>query len=314
MMLQHQLRLVLQPDTPITDTARGTLDRLLNAPLFTISRTPVTLLTLVTFAVVVLLTLWLSHLAQRGTTRAFRLRGVKDEGTTGVAARLASYVVLLLGLGVALQTVGIDLGALFAAGAFFAVALGFAMQNVAQNFVAGVILLTERTIKPGDVLEVEGRTVRVTRMGLRATVARTLNEEDLIIPNATLVQNTVTNFTLRDSVYRLRASVGVAYESDMALVMRVLREATASFPTRLNDYEPSVFLAEFADSAVVFEVSIWVQDPWRARALRSELHQAIWWALKRADVTIPFPQRDVHLVPPPTAAARAAEAPVTLPA
>jgi small-conductance mechanosensitive channel len=290
--------MTLQPDSTTVSLVQGTVGRLLNTPLFTLSRTPVTLLTLVTFAAVILLTLWFSHLAQRGTTRAFKLRGVTDEGTTGVAARLAGYLVLVLGLGVAFQTVGVDLGALFAAGAFFAVALGFAMQNVAQNFVAGVILLTERTIKPGDVLEVEGRTVRVTRMGLRATVARTLNEEDLIIPNSTLVQNTVTNFTLRDSVYRLRATVGVAYDSDIRRVIEVLRDATAAFPTRLNDYEPRVLLTDFGDSAVVFEVSIWIKDPWRARALRSELHQAIWWALKGANITIPFPQRDVHLIAP----------------
>jgi len=282
-----------------TWVADGTLGRLLNEPLFTLSRTPVTLLTLVTFGGVVLFTLWLSSLAQRGTTRVFKLRGVMDEGTASVAARLASYAVMLLGMGVALQTIGVNLGALFAAGAFFAVAIGFAMQNVAQNFVAGIILLTERTIKPGDVLEVEGRTVRVTGMGLRATVARTLDEEDLIIPNATLVQNTVTNFTLRDSTYRLRATVGVAYESDLKQVMAVLREATNGFPGRMNDYEPRVLLSEFADSAVVFEVSVWVSDPWRARAIRSDLNEAIWWALKGAAITIPFPQRDVHVIARP---------------
>ena len=169
------------------------------------------------------------------------------------------------------------------------------MQNVAQNFVAGIILLTERAIKPGDVLEVEGQTVRVSRMGLRATVARTLDEEDLIIPNSILVQNTITNFTLRDPIYRLRATVGVAYESDVRQVMEVLRDATLSFPGRVNDYEPRVLLTEFADSAVVFEVSIWVTDAWRARTIRSDLNQAIWWALKGANITIPFPQRDVHI-------------------
>ena len=284
----------LQPDSARSRT--GAFGELLNEPLFTMSRTPVTLLTLVTFLAVLLLTLWLSRLAQRGTVRVFKLRGVHDEGTTGVAARLASYTVMLVGLGVALQTIGVNLGALFAAGAFFAVAIGFAMQNVAQNFVAGVILLSERTIKPGDVLEVEGRTVRVSRMGMRATVARTLDEEDLIIPNSTLVQNTVTNFTLRDPVYRLRTTVRVAFSSDMGKVMTVLREATAGFPARAQEFEPRVLLREFEESGALFEVSVWVTDPWRAQTLRSDLNEAIWWALKGARITIPFPQRAVHLV------------------
>lgn len=278
------------------DAVQGTLDRLLNTPLFTIARTSVTLLTLVTFAVVVLVTFYLSRLAQRGTVRAFRLRGVADEGTSAVAARLASYAVLLVGLGMAAQTIGINLGALFAAGAVFAVALGFAVQNVGQNFVSGVLLLTERTIKPGDVLEVEGRVVRVTRMGMRATVARTRDEEDLIIPNATLVQNTVTNYTLRDTVYRLRTTVGVSYDSDVDAVMQVLLEAARAFPDRLSTQEPRVLLTDFGDSALMFEVLVWVHDPWRARALKSELNQSIWKTLKRSGITIPFPQRDLHLV------------------
>ncbi|MBA2627790.1 MAG: mechanosensitive ion channel [Gemmatimonadales bacterium] len=275
------------------------IDRSLNAPLFTISRTPVTLATLLLFLGIVLATIWISSLAERGARRAFALRGVKDPGTVGVATRLIHYAVLLLGLGIGLQTIGVDLGALVAAGAFFAVALGFAMQNIAQNFLSGIILLTERTIKPGDVLEVEGRVVRVSRMGLRATVARTRDEEDLMIPNATLVQNTVTNYTLRDPIYRLRTSVGVSYNSDMRQVSQVLRDAALTLPQRMEDRDPRVLLTEFGDSSVNFEVSVWSRDPWAARITRSALNEAIWWALRDAKITIPFPQRDVHIVQEP---------------
>jgi small-conductance mechanosensitive channel len=274
----------------------NTVGRLFDTPLFTISRTPVTLTTVLVLALLLAGTLLVSWIAQRGVRRAFAMRGVADVGTVGIAVRLVNYGIVLVGLGVALQTIGIDLGALFAAGAFFAVAIGFAMQNVAQNFVSGVILLTERTIKPGDVLQVEGRVVRVSRMGLRATVARTRDEEDIIIPNATLVQNTVTNFTLRDDVYRMRATVGVAYESDMRRVRDVLLAAAASLPGQLAEHEPRVLMTEFGDSAVTFEVSIWSNDPWGARVGRSALNEAIWWALRDAGITIPFPQRDVHVV------------------
>ncbi len=168
---------------------------MLNALLVTIGGTPVTVMTLVIVAAVVTVTFALSRLAQRDIARALAMRGVTDLGALGIAVRLTNYTIIVLGLGIAMEMLGVNLGALFAAGAFFAVAIGFAMQNVAQNFVAGVILLTERTIKPGDILEVEHRVVRVTRMGLRATVARSRDEEDLIIPNAVLVQSTVTNFT-----------------------------------------------------------------------------------------------------------------------
>jgi small-conductance mechanosensitive channel len=263
-------------------------------------------MTLLVFVAIVLVTFWISRLAQRGARRAFALRGIDDVGTVGIATRLLHYAVIMLGLGIGLQTVGVDLGALLAAGAFFAVALGFAMQNVAQNFVAGIILLTERTIKPGDVLEVEGRVVRVSRMGLRSTVARTRDEEDLIIPNATLVQNTVTNYTLRDPTYRLRATVGVSYAADLDEVKRVLRQAAESLPGRSERHEPRVLLCGFGDSSVNFEVSVWSEDPWGARVTRSSLNEAIWWALRAAKITIPYPQRDVHLIREPVALPAAA--------
>lgn len=279
------------------DAARTTVTRVLDTTVFTIARTPVTLLTLLIVALILVVTYFLSRLAQRGTVRAFTRHGATDLGTAGVAARLAGYVVGLLGLGVALQTMGLDLGALVAAGTFFAVAIAFAMQNVAQNFVSGIILLTERTIKPGDVLEVEGRVVRVTRMGLRATIARTRNEEDLVIPNSALVQNTVTNYTLRDSVYRLGATVGVSYDSDLRVVLDVLRRAADQFTLRIPDHEPRVLLTGFGDSSVDFEILVWVSDPWRARTLRSDLHEQIWWALKDAGITIPYPQRTLHMAP-----------------
>ncbi|UCG51040.1 MAG: mechanosensitive ion channel [Candidatus Latescibacterota bacterium] len=266
--------------------------------LFTIAGTPVDLATLLIFLLIIAATLWISHVLQRGLVRFFQARGVRDEASIGVGTRLLHYLVLIIGFGIAIHTMGINLTALFAAGAIFAVGLGFAMQNIAQNFVSGIILLVERTIKPADILEVDGRMVRVVRLGARATVVRTLDEEDLIVPNSTLVQSTVKNYTLRDALYRLRAPVGVVYGSDMAVVRQVLEDAAKKLDWRSKDKNPVVLMTEFGDSSVNFEVSVWVDNPWKTRALRSELNEAIWWALKNAGITIAFPQLDVHLDPP----------------
>ena len=137
---------------------------------------------------------------------------MKDEGSAKATARLVHYVVLCVGLSVAVHTLGVNLTALFTAGAIFAIALGFAMQNITQNFVSGIILLVERTIKPGDIIEAEGRMVQVTKLGMRATVVRTWDSDDFIIPNSLLVASTVKNFTLRDRLHRLRCLVGVSYD------------------------------------------------------------------------------------------------------
>jgi small-conductance mechanosensitive channel len=277
-----------------------------DAPLFTLAGTPITAATLVVFAVIIGLTFLISHLVQKAVVQALRMRNVKDEGTIEVARRLLHYVLVAVGLGIGLQTIGINLSALFAAGAVFAIGVGFAMQNIMQNFVSGVILLTERSIKPGDVLQVDQRFVRVQQMGIRATIARTLDEEEIIIPNSTIVQSSVTNYTLRDSKYRLRCTVGVVYSSDMRVVREVLETTARETAWRLKDTDPVILLVEFGSSSVDWEISVWMDDPWRVRRAKSKLNEAIWWALKDAGITIAFPQLDVHLDPPVVEAIRRA--------
>lgn len=263
-------------------------------PLFEISGTTVTVATLITFALVVIVTFAVAGLAQRAVVRAFSKEGEKDQGTTAVASRLIRYLILIGGLGVGIHNLGINLNGLFAAGAVFAVAIGFAMQNISQNFVSGVILLLERAIKPGDVLEVEDRLVRVHDMGIRATIARTLDEEDIIIPNSLLVSSSVKNYTLKDSLYRLRSQVGVVYSSDMAQVRQVLEKVAGKLEWRSPEQAPRILLTDFGDSSVNFEVSVWINDPWRMRQHLNLLNESIWWALKDAGITIAFPQLDVH--------------------
>ncbi|HRV06830.1 MAG TPA: mechanosensitive ion channel [Acidobacteriota bacterium] len=265
-----------------------------DAYLFEIAGTPVSLMTLITLALILGVTFLLSRLVDGALARAFRSRHVERDATLLVTRRLVRYTVWILGVAVGLQTIGVNLSALFAAGAVFAVAIGFAMQNIAQNFVSGVILLTERTIKPGDVLEAEGRIVQVIRLGIRTTVAQTLDNEAIIIPNSLLAQNLVKNYTLQDSLYRIRATVGVAYSSDMRLVRRVLQQAAEGLPWRVADRTPRLLLRGFGASSVDWEVSVWIDDPWISRRRLSELNEVLWWALKDAGITIAFPQLDVH--------------------
>ena len=140
--------------------------------------------------------------------------------------------------------------------------------------------------------------VRVRDMGVRATIVRTLDDEDLVIPNSVLVQSTVTNYTLRDNQVRLRVLVGVTYGSDMRKVKEVLQKAAEDIPWRVPDKSPVVLLSDFGSSSVDFEVSVWTSDPWKSRWARSDLRTSIWWALKEAGIVIAFPQLDLHLDEP----------------
>jgi small-conductance mechanosensitive channel len=273
------------------------LEQIVKHPLFTIQGRSITLVDLVTFAVFVLVTLVVSRLLRRSTDAALSRRGVDDPGTRAIARRLIHYVILFVGLATAVNNLGFNLSAIFAAGAVLGVGIGFAFQSVAQNFIAGMLLLFERTIKPGDVLEVEGMVVRVEDLRIRCTVARTRDDEQLIGPNSALSQGTVKNFTMEDSLYRVTITVGVTYDSDMRLVRRSLEEAVHAIPWRVKAHEPMVLMTSFADSCVEWNVSVWTDDPWHSRRAQSELHEAVWWALKDAGIVIAFPQLDVHLDP-----------------
>ncbi len=273
------------------------LTRILDRQLLALGDTPVTVGTVGMALVIVLVTCWLSRVLQKALARTLLARGMEEKGTLSAMRRLLHYAIMLIGIGVALDTIGLNLGALFAAGAVFAVGLGFAMQNIAQNFVSGVILLAERSIKPGDVLEVDGQVVRVAQLGIRATLVRTRDDEDLIVPNSVLVQSVVTNYTLKDTIYRIRAMVGVVYGSDMRLVVETLQAAAEKLSWRLRERDPVVLMLKFGDSSVDFEVSVWINDPWNARMALGRLNQAIWTSLKAAGVTIAFPQLDVHFDP-----------------
>ncbi len=268
---------------------------IMDATLFRLAGTDVTLGSILS-ALLVLAVGWiLSLLVRRAVQRLVGGTGAHRRHGAQVSQRLAHYTIMLVATLLALDVVGLNVSALFAAGALFAVAIGFAMQNIAQNFVSGVILLVERSIQPGDVLEVDGQVIRIEEMMIRSTVGRTRDDEELIVPNSILVASTVKNFTMRDSIYRVRAPVGVSYGSDMVKVREVLEGVAEGFPGRHSARKPLVLLTGFGSSSVDWETSVWIDDPWNARIVLSELQQATWKALKAAGITIAFPQLDLHL-------------------
>lgn len=275
----------------------GLVDSVLEAS-FTIGGSEVTVADLLVVVALLFLTWVFSRLFRRGLERIMRRRGVDDEGTIAATLRITHYFVMILGFLTAVSQVGINLSALFAAGAVFAVGIGFALQDLAQNFVSGVILLFERSIKPGDIVEVDGYVVRVLKLGIRTTLCRNREDEEILVPNSHLVESSVKNFTLHDTNLRLRAAVGVAYESDMRRVFEVLQTMADALEWRLQTRSPVVLLTEFGSSSVNFEVSVWTDDPWQAPRRHSDLMKGIWFALQEADLTIAFPQLDVHFDAP----------------
>ena len=290
---------VQAPDTatPIVGGARQIVGEWLGRRLFPLGGDDVLVGELMLAILIFGLGFIVARLSRKVVRRLFRVRRVFDEGLIGTAQRLTTYAIVLTFTMMALSILGLDLSTLFAAGAIAAVAIGFALQTILQNFVAGVILLMERSITPLDVLGIDDQIVKVEDMRIRSTIARTLNEEEIIIPNSQLVSTAVKNYTLGDSLLRLRTTVGVAYSSDVDQVFEVLKEAGSVVEGRYPDKDPVVLFTDFGDSALLFEVSVWVKDPWKSRLSRSHLNHAIWRHLKDADITVAFPQLDVHFDP-----------------
>jgi potassium efflux system protein len=269
------------------------LHQLVTTPIFTIGETPVSAATLLAAFLVLVGGHYLSRLLRVSVRRSFAHRGIR-EGTSAAIERLIHYIMLIVTVSIVLQTIGVSLGALFTAGAVFAVALGFAMQTIAQNFVSGVILLVERSIKPRDVLTIDGRLVRVQAMRIRSAIVETWDGEQLVVPNSQLVQSTVKNYTLDSDQVRLRLKVGVSYDADMDRVQEVLERVGAETAWKVAKSDVQVLLAGFGNSSVDWELAIWTRDPWSMRVSLSELHKRVWDAFKAAGVVIAYPQLDVH--------------------
>lgn len=268
------------------------------APAFSIGETEVTVGRLVWVTVLIVATIALGRFTSRAILSGFKRRGTVDLDAVRPYARLAKVIILCIGFGVVFKTLGFDLTAVFAAGGLFAVAIGFAMKNIAENFVSGLILRLEKSIKRGDILRVEGQVVTVKDVGIRYTLALNRDNEDLLIPNSILVQSMVTNRTLRDQLFRLRAPVGVTYSSDMKAVREGLLAAANRLPWISKAKDPVIIMRQFGSSSVDFEVSVWTDDPWNIGQHISDLNEAIWWGLKDAGIVIAFPQLDVHFDEP----------------
>ena len=275
---------------------KANLSAFLSASVLPLNDGFITVGRLLTALLVVLVAMVVARFATKALHRLLVRGGRVDEDTAAATARTAKWLLLLPAIAIAVQQLGFNLTAIFTAGGLFALAIGFALKNVAENFISGVILRSERSIRRGDLLETEGQFVRVRTIGIRATIAHGRDEEDLVIPNSQLVLSTVKNFTLnKDLLRRIRTTIGVVYSSDMRLVEETLLRVAQEQPWRSSAEEPQVLMLEFGSSSVDFEVSVWVDDASQARRLRGELNRAVWWALKDAGVTIAFPQLDVHL-------------------
>jgi small-conductance mechanosensitive channel len=219
-----------------------------------------------------------------------------DTGARLSIMRLMHYALILVGFLVALSALGFELKNVTIIGGALGVGIGFGMQAIVNNFVSGLILLFERPIKVGDVIQLgDGQQGRVTHLGLRATTVQTFDRAEVVVPNGDLISSQVTNWTLGDRNMRLIVPVGVAYGSDVETVMRVLMTVATESDKVLNEPQPMVLFLNFGDSSLDFQLRVWIADFNERRIIQSALIQEIDRRFRSEGVEIPFPQRDLHL-------------------
>jgi small-conductance mechanosensitive channel len=209
---------------------------------------------------------------------------------------LTAYVIGFIGQLMALHTLGIDMTSLAVIAGGLSVGLGFGLQAIVSNFISGFILLFDRSVGPGDVVEIEGHVGIVQSVGVRSIVIKTRDGMDLIVPNANFLTETMTNLTRFDPVTRLGIQVGVSYDSDPRDVEQALL-AAANHPKVLDTPPPTVHFVDFAESNLEFELKVWTDDPFQLPGLRSALRYNIWYELKARQIEIPFPQWDLNVHP-----------------
>ena len=210
-------------------------------------------------------------------------------------SRLIQYILILVGFLLALTVLGFTLTNLTILGGAIGVGIGFGLQAIVNNFASGIILLFERPIRVGDMIQLVDLPCQVKKIGLRSTVVTSRDDADIVIPNSDLITNQVTNWTLSERRMRLRIPVGVAYGSDVPLVMRILKEVAESNLSVLSDPAPSVLFLNFGDSSLDFELRIWIKDFLDRKRIQSELNHAIESRFRSEGIEIPFPQRDLHV-------------------
>ena len=263
-----------------------------------IGRAELSLLKIATGIVAVLFTiaatLWVS-----GLIESRLMKTDLDLSQKALASKFVKAVLVIVGVLTALQAIGLDLTVLSVFGGALGVGIGLGLQKLASNYIAGFVILLERSIRLGDLVTVGDRYGAVTKVTSRYVVVRSLDSVEAIVPNETMVTTTVLNHSLSARDARVAIQIQVAYGTDLERALALLIEVARSNPRveTADGRAPAAFVLRFAESGIDLELGVWIRDPENGQLnLRSDLNLAIWKAFQQNGIGVPFPQREVRIV------------------
>jgi small-conductance mechanosensitive channel len=269
---------------------------LLNYNIFALGDAKITPLSILYLLLLTLGLIYLSNKLKNLLVERVLGRTKLDVGARQAIGTISRYFILFLGFLVILQTVGINLTTLNVLAGAVGIGVGFGLQNIASNFISGLIILLERPVKVGDRIEIDDIDGKVMEIGARSTRVKTNDNITIIVPNSKFISESITNWSYYGQKVRFRIPVGVAYDSDVELVKRLLCEAAEENNDVLHDPEPTVRLLKFDDSSLNLELWAWSENKLHSKsAFLSDLNFAILKKFRENNIEIPYPQTDLHI-------------------
>lgn len=249
-------------------------------------------------AFVIMAVLVVARILSRGVRRLFRQATRLDPTQQLLGEKIVGVAVWAVCILFGVDILGIDLTALTVFSGAFGLAVGFGLQKTFGNLLAGIILLMDRSIKPGDVIAINDGTGtavgQVKKIGMRAVSVTTRDRKEYLIPNENLMINQVENWSYSSREVRLKVPVSVDYASDIVQVEQLLLQAARDVPRILKRPAPSVWVTSFGDNGIHFELQVWISDPEEGIGdVRSDVLKRLWTIFKENQVRIPFPQREI---------------------
>jgi small-conductance mechanosensitive channel len=218
-----------------------------------------------------------------------------DEGRTLALYQIIKYIIIVAAILIGLDVIGIKFTLLLGGAAALLVGVGLGLQSTFNDIFSGIILLFERSISVGDILEVDGTVGRVVEINIRTSEVATYDNISILMPNSKLVNNSIINWSHNRQLTRFTVDVGVSYGSDVQLVKKLLHDAAVEHPDVDKTRPPDIFFSDFGDSALQFDLKFWCTNLLQIGRIRSDIRFAIDAKFREKGVTIPFPQRDLHL-------------------
>jgi len=278
---------------------------ILNYPLFTMDQKNISLINFFIFIIFILMGLYIGKYYKQ-TIYKFKYKYDINNSTVTLLANIGYYIILTIAFLSSLKSIGLNLSSLTVIAGALSVGIGFGLQNIVSNFISGIILMFEKSIKIGDYIQLNDNDRGVvTDIRMRSLTIRTNDNVELIIPNQNFIQNTVTNWTLNDTSRRFRIPFGVAYGTDIQIIEKVVLTALENFEIphyKLGDKKPQIIFISMGDSSINFELFVWVKNELTLQPKRttSNFLKMIYKALNDANIAIPFPQQDLYVKEFPT--------------